>query len=77
MAGMNEPLPPADALRKRRVWNWWYLLFLVESAVALWPPLYNKAEPHLLGVPFFYWFQLVWVFAAAALTAIVYFCTDD
>jgi len=45
--------------KKRSGWSWWYLLFVVQFAVALWPPLYNQAEPALLGLPFFYWFQLV------------------
>jgi Protein of unknown function (DUF3311) len=24
-------------------------------------PLYARAEPRLSGVPFFYWYQLVWI----------------
>jgi hypothetical protein len=51
----------------------WYLLFLVQFAVALYPPLYNKVDPTVWGVPFFYWFQLTWVLVSAVLTAIVYF----
>jgi dolichyl-phosphate-mannose--protein O-mannosyl transferase len=62
---------------KRGAWNWWYLLFAVQFLGALWPPFYNKAEPHLFGIPFFYWFQLAWVFVCAVLTAIVYWATDD
>jgi len=61
---------------KRRGWSWWYLLFLIQFAVALWPPLYNKAEPLWQGIPFFYWFQLLWVGVSAVLTAIVYFATE-
>lgn len=48
------------------------LLFLVIAAVALWVPLYNRAEPSLFGIPFFYWFQTVWILAAAAATALAY-----
>jgi len=44
--------------------------------VALWPPFYNKFEPTLFGIPFFYWFQLLWVLVSALLTAVVYFATD-
>lgn len=51
----------------------WYLLFLVQVAVALFPPLYNRADPALWGMPFFYWFQLAWVLVSAVLTALVYF----
>ena len=34
----------------------------------LYPPLYARHEPTLAGVPFFYWYQLAWVVASAALT---------
>jgi hypothetical protein len=34
-------------------------------------------EPTLGGVPFFYWYQLLWVIIGAILTAIVYFATED
>lgn len=62
---------------KRGGWNWWYLLFLVQFVVILWPPFYNKVDPTLFGMPFFYWFQLLWVIVSAALTAIVYFVTAE
>ena len=61
---------------KHSEWSWWYLLFLVEFAVILWPPFYNRIEPSWLGFPFFYWFQLLWVIVSACLTAIVYWVTD-
>jgi hypothetical protein len=63
--------------KKRGGWSWWYLLFVIQFALALWPPLYNSAEPYWIGVPFFYWFQLLLVIVAAVLTAIVYFATED
>src|ERR1700682_6565921 len=66
-----------DAHKKRGGWSWWYLLFVIQFAVALWPPLYNKLEPTLMGIPFFYWFQLLWVIVSAVFTAIVYFATSD
>ncbi len=65
------------APKARGGWSWWYLLFVLQFAVVLWPPFYNKIEPTLLGIPFFYWFQLLWVFASAAFTAIIYFATTD
>jgi hypothetical protein len=63
--------------KKRGGWNWWYLLFVIQFVTALWPPLYNRAEPEWMGVPFFYWFQLLLVIVGALLTAIVYFATED
>ena len=52
------------------------LLFAIQFVFALWPPFYNKAEPYWMGIPFFYWFQLLLVIVAAVLTAIVYFATE-
>ncbi len=63
--------------RPRGGWSWWYLLFVLQFVVILWPPFYNKIEPTFIGIPFFYWFQLLWVLVSAVLTAIVYFATTD
>lgn len=63
--------------RRHGGWSWWYLLFVVQFLVALYPPLYNRLEPTLMGIPFFYWFQLLWVIVSAVFTAIVYFATTD
>lgn len=67
---MPEPPP------KARAWSSWYLLFIALFVVALWVPLYNRIEPTLLGMPFFYWFQLAMVVVGAVLTAVVYFATE-
>jgi hypothetical protein len=66
-----------EAKKKRGGWSWWYLLFVVQIVVALWTPLYNRAEPTVMGIPFFYWFQLLWVIVSAVFTAVVYFATSD
>ena len=47
-------------------------LFLVIVVVTLWVPLYNRAEPALFGVPFFYWFQVTWIVVTAIVTVIAY-----
>jgi hypothetical protein len=60
---------------KQGKWSWWYLLFVIQLVV-LWPPFYNAAEPAWMGIPFFYWYQLLCVIIAAVLTAVVYFATD-
>ena len=62
---------------RRSGWSWWYLLFLIQLVALIWPPFYNKVEPSLIGIPFFYWYQMAAVIAGAILTAIVYFATDD
>lgn len=50
----------------------WYLLLLGVITLALWAPLYNRLEPTLWGIPFFYWFQFVLVIVAAVLTGLAY-----
>ncbi len=62
---------------RRGGWSWWYLLFLVQFVAVLWPPFYNQAEPYFYGVPFFYWYQLLWVIVGAVFTAIVYFAAPE
>jgi Protein of unknown function (DUF3311) len=64
-------------VRKNTGLSPWYLLFLVQFIAVLWPPFYNRAEPAWIGIPFFYWYQLIWIIIGAILTAIVYFATDE
>jgi hypothetical protein len=74
----SVPDTAGDRHRHERTgWSWWYLLFLVQFVAVLWPPFYNKVAPTFIGVPFFYWYQLLWVIIGALLTAIVYFATDE
>jgi FtsH-binding integral membrane protein len=56
--------------------SWWYVLLLLQFALALWVSFYNKVEPTLAGIPFFYWYQLLLIVVGAILTAIVYFKTE-
>ena len=67
---------PVDGDPNSRGWSYWYLLLLIQFVAVLWVPFYNSAEPYLAGVPFFYWYQLLWVLIGAGLTAIVYFATE-
>ncbi|HUJ16565.1 MAG TPA: DUF3311 domain-containing protein [Nitrospirota bacterium] len=55
-----------------KAWNW---LFLVPFLGLLWPPLYAKNDPVLLGFPFFYWHQFAWVIVSSLLTGVVYLAT--
>lgn len=53
------------------------VLLAIPILALLLVPLYARATPRLWGVPFFYWYQFLWVLISAALTAIVYLATRD
>ena len=55
-----------------RRWHWQRLLFVIPFAVMLWVPSYNRIEPELAGIPFFYWYQLIWILLGAAIVLVVY-----
>ena len=69
----NDPPRPAGAApparSDRSPWNWLLLLPLV---VTLYPPLYNRVEPKLWSIPFFYWYQLAAISVGVACTYLVY-----
>jgi polyferredoxin len=58
---------------EKRSRSWLLLLLILPFLVLLWPPFYNFREPSFIGVPFFYWFQLLWVVITAIITAVIYF----
>ena len=66
---------PEDRAR-REAKKGWYVLLLLQFVLALCVPFYNKVEPALAGVPFFYWYQLLMILVGAILTAVVYFVTE-
>lgn len=61
-----------------RTWRRWINLLLAIPFVAmLWVPFYNRAEPRLFGIPYFYCYQLAWVWIGAGLNWIVYLVDRD
>jgi hypothetical protein len=52
---------------------WMVVLFAVPYGFILWVPLYNRIEPSWFGIPFFYWFQFLWIIVTAIITAAAYF----
>jgi Na+/proline symporter len=48
------------------------VLLMVAIVVPLLVPTFAKVNPHLRGFPFFYWYQLMWVFLSAILVSISY-----
>ena len=59
---------------KRRAWYW---LLLAPFIGTLWPPFYNHADPALFGLPFFYWYQLLWVILTSLLLGFVLLMTRE
>ena len=49
-----------------------YLFLVVPFVALLWVPFYNRIEPELFGIPFFYWYQLLWIILGALLIVVVY-----
>ncbi|MFF3729706.1 DUF3311 domain-containing protein [Streptomyces sp. NPDC002476] len=48
-------------------------LCLVAPFVAmLWVSSYAKVDPAFIGIPFFYWYQMLWVLVSTALTAVAH-----
>lgn len=48
-------------------------LCLVAPFVAmLWLGSYAKTDPTFIGIPFFYWYQMLWVLISTALTMTAY-----
>jgi hypothetical protein len=39
----------------------------------LYTPFYNHADPTFIGMPFLYWYSLLWIILTAILTATIYF----
>ena len=52
--------------------HWPRLLFLIPFIAMLWVPSYNRLEPTLGGVPFFYWYQLAWILLGAGVVLLVF-----
>jgi hypothetical protein len=64
----DRPEVPASARAARR----WYWLLLLPFLALLYPPLYSHVTPRIFGIPFFYWYQAVWLAITAAITTIVF-----
>lgn len=60
---------PIKSRSGSRLWN---VLLLVPFVALLWVPFYNSIEPALWGIPFFYWYQFLWVFLTSALIILVH-----
>lgn len=56
----------------RSRWNWLLLLPLIGTLI---PPIYNVGKPTLIGIPFFYWYQMGWIPISVGVTVLVFRAT--
>lgn len=61
------PVPQRRGLNIQPV-NWLLVIPLIGTLV---PPFYNFRSPSIGGMPFFYWYQMLWIVISVTLTAIV------
>jgi hypothetical protein len=50
-------------------WTW---LLVVPLLGTLFPFIYNTNDPELIGIPFFYWYQMLWIPLSVICTLVVY-----
>lgn len=50
-------------------WTW---LLIVPLLGTLFPFIYNTRDPELIGIPFFYWYQMLWIPLSVICTLVVY-----
>lgn len=53
------------------------VLLAVPVLALIFPAVYNRETPTLLGFPFFYWYQLAWVVLATVILGVVYMLRKD
>ncbi|OLD63514.1 MAG: hypothetical protein AUF65_02045 [Chloroflexi bacterium 13_1_20CM_50_12] len=56
--------------RRRR--SWLLILLIIPFIVLLYPPFYNSIDPTFIGIPFFYWFPMLWIIITAIITGALY-----
>jgi hypothetical protein len=66
--GRAAAAPP----RRHDVNRGWYWVLAIPLIGVLIPPIYNSEAPHLIGIPFFYWYQMLWVPLSVICTLLVY-----
>lgn len=49
-----------------------YWLLWIPVIAVVFPMFYNFWEPTFVGVPFFYWYQFLWVFLTAGITYYIF-----
>jgi Protein of unknown function (DUF3311) len=58
----------------RRPIHW---LLVIPVGMPLLVPLYNRVDPKLAGIPFFYWYQMATALVAVVVMTFLYLVTKD
>jgi hypothetical protein len=66
MSGQSEEHRPV------RVVPWARVLLLAPLVATLWVSSYDRVDPMVAGIPFFYWYQLLWVILSVVIIGFVY-----
>ena len=61
------PLPTVTSARALAA-----LCLFIPFVAMLWVGSYDSVEPTFIGIPFFYWYQMLWVPLSTVLTCIAY-----
>lgn len=69
--GSSAVPPPAHGNIRFSPWN----LLLLLPLLILFTPIFNRVEPRLFGIPFFYWFQLAFIAVGVTATSLVFLAT--
>ncbi|MFI9050308.1 DUF3311 domain-containing protein [Streptomyces sp. NPDC053427] len=73
---MSGPEPASAAPERRRIVTPTRVVagvcLLAPFVAMLWVSSYAKIEPTLIGIPFFYWYQMLWVLISTAMTMLAY-----
>jgi hypothetical protein len=72
---MSQQLSDRERPRRGVTVSPWNLLLLVPLVGVLIPAFYNRKTPTLFDIPFFYWYQLLWIAISVACTIVVYHAT--
>jgi uncharacterized membrane protein len=66
----SEPQKTSAAKDKKSPLIW--ALLAVPYLALCFPQIYARSTPTLLGFPFFYWYQFVWVVLTSVILGVVY-----
>jgi hypothetical protein len=69
----GEHSGPSRKRHWRRAVPW---LLIVPYVGTLWVSTYASITPEIWGIPFFYWYQFLWIGIGSAITIVVYLAED-